>query len=134
MHLQQQPQGVTPSLSLPTPPSEWEKPKPFYTPMTTLTTSQPLGTCNTEMWVHRFREQERKSLEKRTTEGPIFQPTKPKTGTPSAPSPSVTFVSALPYIPETLEGASSNPFPQLMIPDPELEPSNIFATMLQDLA
>ena len=133
MHLQQHPSPrVTPTLSLPVPestvPPEWEKPKPFYTPMT-----QPLGTSTTEMWIHRSREQQRQSLEqkaKRTVEVPLPQPTKPKTTTPLAPSPSVTFVPTPLYIPETPKKASSNPHPQLMI----VEAPNIFPAMLQAIA
>ena len=96
LHLQQQHQGVNPSLSLPIA-SDWDKPKPFYTPLTSMSTlqSQPFGS-GIKMWVHKFREQQReqqrKSLEKRTTEGPLPQPTKPKTATPTAPSLVVTFV------------------------------------------
>ena len=117
LHLQQQHQGVTPSLSLPPSSSEWDKPKPFYTPITTQT--QPVCS-GTEMWVHKFREQQReqqrKSLEKRTTEGSLPQPTKPKTVTPTAPSPAVTFVPVTltptpQYAPEKPEIASSNPPP-----------------------
>ena len=95
--------------------------------------SQTLGTSTTEMWIHRSkkqqREQQRQSLEKRTTEGLIPQPTKLRTTTPSAPSPSVTFSPTPPYIPKTPEGVSSNLPLQLMIVDTP----NIFSTILHDI-
>ena len=68
LHLQRQPPVETPALSLSVLSStsllEWAKPKPWYT----LLNLSPPGTCTTETWVHRSREQQRQAqaLEKRT--------------------------------------------------------------------
>ena len=93
----------------------------------------PPGTCTTETWVHRSREQQKQAqaLEKRTAEGPLPQPTKPRTATPTTPSssvqppPPVTFVATPVYTPKIPEGASSNPPTQFMVADTP----NIFPTM-----